>query len=86
MMLKRSEVALSGNDQFEGFTVDLLDHLGSFLGFDYEIRIVADGSYGSLNKKTGEWNGMIREVIDGVSYFTDCLFICLTISEVNFAI
>lgn len=66
-MLKLDTQPLSGNEQFEGFTVDLLDELSKILGFKYKIRLVADGSYGSLNKQTGEWNGMIREVIDGVT-------------------
>lgn len=65
-MLKRTLTPLTGNAQFEGFTVDLLDALSVQLGFKYRIKLVSDGSYGSLNKETGKWNGMIREVIDGV--------------------
>lgn len=65
-MLKKSMSPLSGNAQYEGFTVDLLDALSNKLGFKYNIKIVSDGAYGSLNKETMKWNGMIREVIDGV--------------------
>jgi len=37
------------------------------LGFNYTFQIVEDGNYGSLNKETGKWNGMIKELQDGVS-------------------
>ena len=32
-------------------------------GFNYTIRIVADGAHGSYNKETGMWNGMIGELL-----------------------
>ncbi|CAL8109948.1 unnamed protein product [Orchesella dallaii] len=67
MMLKISTDPLAGNDQFEGYTVDLLNELSKELGFKYNIKLVTDGAYGSLNPETDEWNGMIREVIDGVA-------------------
>ena len=37
------------------------------LNFDYEIRIVADGNYGSMDKDTGQWNGMIGELLSQVN-------------------
>lgn len=65
-MLKKSDKALVGNDRFEGFCVDLLKELAGVLGFAYEIRLVPDGKYGSQDDK-GQWNGMIRELIEHVS-------------------
>lgn len=65
-MLKKSDKALVGNDRFEGFCIDLLKELASILGFTYEIRLVPDGKYGSQDDK-GQWNGMIRELIEHVS-------------------
>ena len=32
------------------------------LGFYYEIKLVDDEKYGSFDKKTGKWNGMIGEL------------------------
>ncbi|KAM4567436.1 glutamate receptor ionotropic, kainate 3 isoform 2-T2 [Fundulus diaphanus] len=63
VMLKKSDKALVGNDRFEGFCIDLLKELAKILGFTYEIRLVPDGKYGSLDDK-GQWNGMIRELIE----------------------
>lgn len=65
-MLKKSDKALVGNNRFEGFCIDLLKELANILGFTYEIRLVPDGRYGSQDDK-GQWNGMIRELIEHVS-------------------
>lgn len=65
-MLKDSALKLSGNDRFEGFGIDLIHELSLMLGFRYVFRLQEDGAYGSINNATGEWNGMIRELIDGV--------------------
>lgn len=63
-MLRETHLALSGNDRFEGFGIELIQKLSEKLGFNYTFRLQEDGSYGSLNKETNEWNGMIRELID----------------------
>lgn len=68
MMYKKSDKELVGNDRFEGYCLDLLKELSNILGFTYEVRLVADGKYGAQNDK-GEWNGMVRELIDHVSEF-----------------
>jgi hypothetical protein len=54
------------NKRFEGFLLDLLAEIAKRLDFDYEVYEVPDGSYGSRNKD-GSWNGMINELIQGVS-------------------
>lgn len=46
--------------------MDLLKELSNILGFSYEVKLVSDGKYGAQNDK-GEWNGMVRELIDHVS-------------------
>lgn len=66
VMYKKSDKELAGNDRFEGYCLDLLKELSNILGFTYEVRLVADGKYGAQNDK-GEWNGMVRELIDHVS-------------------
>lgn len=67
VMLRKSDKELVGNDRYEGYCLDLLKELSNILGFTYEVRLVADGKYGAQNDK-GEWNGMVRELIDHVSY------------------
>ena len=65
-MYKKSDKPLYGNDRFEGYCLDLLKELSNILGFSYEVKLVSDGKYGAQNDK-GEWNGMVRELIDHVS-------------------
>lgn len=82
-MLKKSDRALVGNDRFEGFCIDLLKELSNVLGFTYEIHLAPDGKYGFQDDK-GQWNGMIKELIEHVSAATCCrplsLSLCLSAS------
>uniref|UniRef100_A0A9J7Z7L0 Glutamate receptor n=1 Tax=Cyprinus carpio carpio TaxID=630221 RepID=A0A9J7Z7L0_CYPCA len=64
VMFKKSDKPLYGNDRFEGFCVDLLRELSGILGFRYEIRLVEDGRYGAFEESTGQWSGMVRELMD----------------------
>uniref|UniRef100_A0A8D0CC94 Glutamate receptor n=2 Tax=Salvator merianae TaxID=96440 RepID=A0A8D0CC94_SALMN len=64
VMFKKSDKPLYGNDRFEGYCIDLLRELSTFLGFTYEIRLVEDGKYGARDDASGQWNGMVRELID----------------------
>lgn len=66
-MFKKSDTPLYGNDRFEGYCIDLLRELANILGFTYEIRLVEDGKYGAQDENTGQWNGMVKELIDHVS-------------------
>ena len=52
-------------DEFMGFIADLVKRLSRILAFNYEITLVADGKYGSIDPN-GTWNGMIGELIRGV--------------------
>lgn len=52
-MRKDSAEKLTGNDQFEGYGVDLIYEISRLLGFNYTLRLVPDGRYGGLNKETG---------------------------------
>lgn len=70
-MFRKSDTALFGNDRFEGYCIDLLKELAVILGFTYEIRLVEDGKYGAQDDK-GQWNGMIKELIDHVSGAWGC--------------
>ncbi|XP_038251601.1 glutamate receptor ionotropic, kainate 2 isoform X2 [Dermochelys coriacea] len=64
VMFKKSDKPLYGNDRFEGYCIDLLRELATILGFTYEIRLVEDGKYGAQDDTSGQWNGMVRELID----------------------
>ncbi|KAJ4452356.1 hypothetical protein ANN_03889, partial [Periplaneta americana] len=61
-MLRRSSESLTGNDRFEGFGIQLIQELSLMLGFNYTFQL--EQAYGSYNKETGEWNGMIRALQD----------------------
>lgn len=63
-MWKESSKKLFGNFQFEGYSVDLIHEISRILGFNYSIQLVPDGRYGSFNRDTKEWDGMIKELLD----------------------
>ena len=65
-MTKESDEVLTGNDRYEGFVFDLIDEISKMLGFNYVFKLVEDSKYGNIDKETGEFNGMIRELLDGV--------------------
>ena len=83
--LMRRPDAVDGDDEFEGFIPDLLEHLSRRVGFRYEISLVADGKYGD-RMVSGRWNGMVGELTRRVRYvsvkFTSCnlliVFFCLS--------
>ncbi|XP_067617877.1 glutamate receptor ionotropic, kainate 2 isoform X2 [Eurosta solidaginis] len=64
-MLKETAAKLEGNDQFEGFGIELIEELGKKLGFSYTFRLQEDNKYGSYNPKTGKFDGMMLEIIEG---------------------
>ena len=70
MMLRQSEngEVFTGNDRYEGYCIDLMKELADIIGFEYEIREVADDNYGSEVSGTKQWNGMVGELIKRVSY------------------
>ncbi|GLV43976.1 Kainate-type ionotropic glutamate receptor subunit 1D [Carabus blaptoides fortunei] len=63
-MRKDSSEKLTGNAQFEGYAIDLIYEISRILGFNYTFRLAPDGRYGSLNRDTKEWDGMIKELLD----------------------
>lgn len=65
-MLK-SRGNFSGNARYEGFCIDLLKEIAHMVGFAYRIELVPDGKYGVYDYETGEWNGIVRQLMDKVS-------------------
>lgn len=58
---------LTGNARYEGFCIDLLRQIAAMVGFEYRIELVPDGKYGVIDLETGEWNGIVRQLMDKVS-------------------
>ncbi|XP_011061885.1 PREDICTED: glutamate receptor ionotropic, kainate 2-like isoform X3 [Acromyrmex echinatior] len=63
VMLK-SEGNFSGNMRYEGFCIDLLKKIAHMVDFTYRIELVPDGKYGVYDYETGEWNGIVRQLMD----------------------
>ena len=57
---------LSFEERFEGYVIDLVRKVSEKLKFKYKFHIVGDGKYGSYDKDTGTWNGIIRELQEQV--------------------
>ena len=57
--------ALSGNERFEGFCVDMLRELAELLRFRYRLRLVEVGLYGAP-EPNGSRTGMVGELINRV--------------------
>ncbi|XP_060534694.1 glutamate receptor ionotropic, kainate 2-like isoform X5 [Cylas formicarius] len=63
VLLKPNPI-LQGNDRYEGFCIDLLKELAAMVGFEYRIELVPDSKYGAIDLETGEWNGIVRQLMD----------------------
>lgn len=70
-MVKLSSNTLEGNDRYEGFGIDLIKELSEMSGFNYTFIIQEDFNSGYINETTKKWTGMIGEVINGVSIWTN---------------
>ena len=57
---------LTGNARYYGFCIDLLDHVAGMVGFNYEVSLEHLARYGNYNQTTGEWDGMVRIVMEKV--------------------
>ncbi|MBN3325717.1 GRIK5 protein, partial [Atractosteus spatula] len=63
VMRKTNYQEFAGNDQYEGFCVDMLKELADILKFSYSIKLVDDGLYGAP-EPNGSWTGMVGELIN----------------------
>ncbi|XP_068670202.1 glutamate receptor ionotropic, NMDA 1-like [Montipora foliosa] len=48
-----------------GLAIDVLKHVKTQLQFDPVVYFVRDGNYGAKNATADEWNGVVRDVLDG---------------------
>ncbi|XP_062329495.1 glutamate receptor 4a [Osmerus eperlanus] len=65
VMLKKNWELYEGNEQFEGYCVDLASEIAKHIGIKYKISIVPDGKYGARDPETKIWNGMVGELVYG---------------------
>ncbi|XP_051533678.1 glutamate receptor 4-like isoform X2 [Myxocyprinus asiaticus] len=65
VMLKKNWEQYDGNEQYEGYCVDLASEIARHIGFKYKISIVPDGKYGARDPETKIWNGMVGELVYG---------------------
>lgn len=47
-----------------GMSIEILDIISTRLGFDYDISVVEDGKFGSVDEN-GVWNGMVNDLYLG---------------------
>ena len=67
-MLRKDSAFHTGNERFEGFFVDIIRELAVTVGFNYELRLVQDGLFGSKDYDNGTWTGAIGELLRQVLY------------------
>lgn len=79
VMYKKNHEQLEGNERYEGYCVDLAYEIAKHVRIKYKLSIVGDGKYGARDPETKIWNGMVGELVYGVSFFRLCfhLFLCL---------
>lgn len=53
----------TGNSRFYGFCVNLLNQVAAKVGFSYEMELAPEQKYGTRDPETGEWNGIVRELM-----------------------
>ena len=73
-VMRKAMTNNTGNARYEGFCVDLIKSISDMVGFQYEIEISGDGVYGVIDTETGEWNGLVKGLIDKVLIFN---FLCI---------
>lgn len=61
-MRKETSQTLYGNDQYEGFGIELIEKLALRLGFNYTFMLQEDRAYGNPINET-HWDGMIGELM-----------------------
>ncbi|XP_059486426.1 glutamate receptor ionotropic, kainate 2-like isoform X2 [Neocloeon triangulifer] len=64
LMFRPNADKLTGNERFEGYSIDLIDEISQILGFKYEFQLVPDGRYGSYNPNTKKWDGLVKQLLE----------------------
>ncbi|KAI5740635.1 hypothetical protein M8J76_005732 [Diaphorina citri] len=59
----REESEGGGGVKYKGYCIDLIEEIRKLVGFEYEIFVAPDNSFGNMDEN-GQWNGMIKELIE----------------------
>ncbi|XP_059189835.1 glutamate receptor U1-like [Centropristis striata] len=62
--IKEEPYTMSKGSELEGYCIDLISKLAEKMNFTYKLHLVKDSRYGTMDS-SGNWNGMIGEVIRG---------------------
>ena len=62
------KVSKTGQKTYMGLCIDLLNKLQEKMKFRYTIEESPGNIYGAPDVFTGEWSGMVRHLIDNVSF------------------
>lgn len=83
VMYKKNHEQLEGNERYEGYCVDLAYEIAKHVRIKYKLSIVGDGKYGARDPETKIWNGMVGELVYGVSSFQLYfhLLLCFSINK-----
>jgi ionotropic kainate glutamate receptor 2 len=74
LMFRPNGEKSSGNERFEGYSIDLIDEIAQILGFKYLFELVPDGRYGSYNPQTKKWDGLVKQLLDRVSIYSTLIY------------
>ena len=77
MMMRPELRNTTGNQKYYGYMADVLQELSNYLGFQYEIAEVPDGSYG-YKQSDSSWNGMVGQLMRKVGSF---FFLLITLNR-----
>lgn len=58
--------SITENDKYEGFAIDLIEEIAKICGFKYNITI--NKVTGKENAVTREWDGIVGEIVNKVSF------------------
>ncbi len=61
--------------QYRGYIVELIDKISEHLKFQYTLHTVPDDKYGSYDKKTKQWDGMVKHLLDRVWFNFQALYL-----------
>ena len=45
----------------------MLEQISELVGFNYVLELVPDNNYGAEDLTTKQWNGLVRELMDGTA-------------------
>ncbi|CAG9860405.1 unnamed protein product [Phyllotreta striolata] len=63
---------LTGNNRYEGYSMDLIAGIAKFIGFNFQFEIT--DKYGNYDYKEKRWNGLIGELLEKRAHLAVCDF------------